>query len=52
MTPEEMAAHLARAFDGVSRGWSAAELTTLLDNPHVFMLSDHHAVVLWRMRRK
>ncbi len=44
-----MATLLARAFAGVSRGWSAAEITTLLDSPHIFMLSEPNAFVLGRV---
>ena len=49
MTPEEVAALHARAFDGQGRAWSADEFRNLLANPHVFMSGDTRAFALGRV---
>ena len=49
MTPEALAHLHARAFDGSSRAWDAAEFAALLDSPHVFAVGDARGFALGRV---
>lgn len=47
MTPESLAVLHARAFNHL-RPWSAAEFSSLLQSPHVFLCAGQHAFALGR----
>ena len=49
MTPEQLAATHARAFDRGDRGWSSAEFATLLDCPGALVVGEDRAFALGRV---
>ena len=49
MTPDMLAKLHARAFDGQSRAWDAAEFSGLLESAHVFAVGDARGFALGRV---
>jgi ribosomal-protein-alanine N-acetyltransferase len=48
MTPEDMAATHARAFNGRGQVWSAPQIAALLTSPHVFVVGDTRCFAMGR----
>lgn len=49
MTPEDMAATHARAFEARGQVWSAQEIAALLTSPHVFAVGDARCFAMGRV---
>ena len=49
MTPEDMAATHARAFEARGQVWSAQEFAVLLTSPHVFAVGDARCFAMGRV---